>query len=182
MVLLIKKVNRMFDDLGKIIWLWMNSPLHREWPTLLLADFVVPPVKLGQYTLLERDGMPVAYCSWAWLSQEDEINYVTDPANLPLQNWSSGDRLWFVDWVAPFGRKDSFDLRTILNKKFSHSIARALRVKKNSNSSRVMEFKGGQADHEDAHRKFDEYFHEFFAHLNEERNSATFNGKHKLPH
>lgn len=38
-----------FTILGKLAWLWMNSPLHRDWPVELLSRFALPPIELGQY-------------------------------------------------------------------------------------------------------------------------------------
>ncbi len=114
-----------FTALGKIAWLWMNSPLHRDWTIDLLSRFALPPVELGQYLLLERDGLPVAYCSWAHLSGEAELAYLLDAGNIPLADWNGGDHLWFVDWVAPFGKADSFELKNRLADKFPTSVARA---------------------------------------------------------
>lgn len=131
-----------FEPLGKIAWLWMNSPLHERWTVDLQRHFILPPVVLGQYELLEREGMPVAYASWAWVSHDVEMSYIGDPSRLPLNAWNSGQRLWFVDWVAPFGKQDSLALRTRLAARFADQVARAIRVKRDRTSARVMEFIG----------------------------------------
>ncbi len=131
-----------FEPLGKIAWLWMNSPLHERWPVDLQRHFILPPVVLGQYELLERNGMPVAYASWAWVSREVELAYIGDPSHLPLDAWHGGDRLWFIDWVAPFGKRDSMALRSRLALRFHDQVARAIRVKTDRKTARVMEFVG----------------------------------------
>ncbi|MGY0194638.1 toxin-activating lysine-acyltransferase [Leptothrix sp. BB-4] len=131
-----------FTALGQIAWLWMHSPLHERWTVDLQRHFILPPVMLGQYELLERDGVPVAYASWAWVSHEVEVAYIGDPGRLPPGAWRSGERLWFVDWVAPFGKRDSLALRTRLALRFHDQVARAIRVKTDRKTARVMEFVG----------------------------------------
>jgi cytolysin-activating lysine-acyltransferase len=153
----------MFEVLGKLTWLWMSSPLHREWPIELASNFLLPPIQLQQYLLLERDGLPVAYCSWAFLNKEAEMQYFIDPSHINLANWNQGENLWFVDWIAPYSKHDSFELRSILKKKFDSDIARAIRVKKNKTTARVMEFKGANVDPTDARNKLDESYKEFLS-------------------
>lgn len=131
-------------QLGKLSWLWMNSPLHRDWDFDAAARFLLPPILLGQIQIIERDAMPVAYCSWAWLSEEAEIRYMIHPSEIRVEDWNGGDRLWFADWVAPFGAADSWQLRGVMAARFPNEVARAIRVKRGSKQARVMEFKGPQ--------------------------------------
>lgn len=168
-----------FTALGKIAWLWMNSPLHRDWTTDLLSRFALPPVELGQYLLLERDGLPVAYCSWAHLSGEAELAYLLDAGNIPLADWNGGDHLWFVDWVAPFGRADSFELKNRLADKFPTSVARAIRVKRGSKSGRVMEFRGPQTDRLAARDILARHFQDFFRQLEARKREAQGPAAHR---
>jgi len=139
-----------FTILGKLAWLWMNSPLQRDWPVELLSRFALPPIELGQYLLLEREGMPVAYCSWAHLDSRAEAAYMLDASNIALADWKGGDHLWFVDWVAPFGKADSLELKNRLADKFPTSVARAIRVKRGSRTGHVMEFRGRDVDRQAA--------------------------------
>ncbi len=157
-----------FEPLGKIAWLWMNSPLHRPWTVDLQRHFILPPVMLGQYELLEREGMPVAYASWAWVSHEVELAYIRNASRLPLDAWHSGQRLWFVDWVAPFGKQDSLTLRSRLARRFHDQVARAIRVKTDRKTARVMEFVGPdrRADGDGA-RELEAYHQQTIAALRE---------------
>lgn len=130
------------DVLGKLSWLWMNSTLHRHWSVASASRFILPPITLDQIHILERDGLPVAYCSWAWLSDEAEVRYLLDPSAIEVSDWKSGDRLWFADWVAPFSASDSWALRSQMSTRFPYEVARAIRVKNGKENARVMEFKG----------------------------------------
>lgn len=150
-----------FEQLGKLSWLWTNSSLHREWSVETVARFLIPPITFGQIEILERDGMPVAYCSWAWLSEAAEIRYMLDPADIRVEDWSGGDRLWFADWVAPFAAADSWQLRSIMAARFPNEVARAIRVKRGSKTARVMEFKGPQLPAVIARQRLKQYYEGF---------------------
>lgn len=151
--------------LGKMAWLWMNSPLHRDWSIDLLTRFALPAIELGQYLLLEREGVPVAYCSWAHMSEQAEAAYMLDPSKLDLADWHGGDHLWFVDWVAPFNARDSWSLKRQLAQRFPLSVARAIRVKRSSTAARVMEFKGRMVDSSVARKILDRYAADFLQNL-----------------
>jgi cytolysin-activating lysine-acyltransferase len=49
--------------------------------------------------------LPVAFVSWARLSEEAEKKFITTQKLSPA-DWKSGDRLWLVDVVTPFGNQD----------------------------------------------------------------------------
>ena len=162
-----------YDVLGKLAWLWMNSPLHRDWQMDLLSRFALPPVELGQYLLLERDGLPVAYCSWAHLSSQAEAAYMLDASRIALADWNGGDHLWFVDWVAPFGKADSWELKKQLEQKFPTSVARAIRVKRGGHTARVMEFRGPQTDRQAARNTLTRHFQDFLKTLEAQRTKSA---------
>lgn len=112
--------------------------------------------------MIERAGMPVAYCSWARLSPQAEMRYMIDPSTLRAEDWNSGDRLWFIDWVAPFAARDSWRLRRVLAERFPNELARAIRVKRDRDTARVMQFKGRAMPATEARDKFSGYYAEFF--------------------
>ncbi|EJL85997.1 ACP:hemolysin acyltransferase (hemolysin-activating protein) [Polaromonas sp. CF318] len=158
-----------FTILGKLAWLWMNSPLHHYWEVDLLSRFALPPIELGQYLLLEREGMPVAYCSWAHLDSRAEAAYMLDASHIALPDWNCGDHLWFVDWVAPFGKADSLELKNRLADKFPTSVARAIRVKRGSRTGRVMEFRGRDTDRQAARELLSGYYRDFLASIDAQK-------------
>lgn len=99
--------------LGEIVSLMIRSPAHRH---LFLADLewlVAPPLMLGQFRLYRRDKAPVAYVSWALLTEEAERRVINGAWRLTPGDWKAGDRVWVVDVVAPYGGLDAImkDLR-----------------------------------------------------------------------
>lgn len=99
---------------GQVVWLTMRSPLHQNW---LLADierFIVPPLLFGQFKLYCDKERPRAFVSWAFFNAEAEARYLAEDSRLELDDWRSGDRLWMIDFIAPFGDAGGVcrDLRT----------------------------------------------------------------------
>ena len=90
--------------LGSAVWLWMHSPMHRETPLLALQDVLLPAIRHKQFAMMIDNNRPVAWVSWAWLNEDTEACYLQqDVMHLSTDEWASGGRLWFIDWIAPFG-------------------------------------------------------------------------------
>ena len=89
--------------LGQVVWLMMNTPAFRH---MFLADLewmVLPPILLGQFRILYDGGKPVAFAAWGHLSEEAEARLQQPNPRLKPDEWKSGDRLWLVSVIAPFG-------------------------------------------------------------------------------
>lgn len=112
--------------LGAVTWLLMQSAQHRDLPLKRLGTLVQPPLKAGQYILLSErqtaptteqtpSETPVAWVAWANLSAQAEAYYLSDHlGGLRPDEWSSGERMWFIHWIAPFGHTRAL-LRTVLD-------------------------------------------------------------------
>ena len=84
------------EALGASVWLWMHSFNHRDAPLHVLPAVLLPVIKRQQYVLVEKEGRPVFFLSWAWMSEEAERRYLNEAAiTLPEEDWCNGDRLWF---------------------------------------------------------------------------------------
>lgn len=100
------------EVLGSAVWLWMNSDAHNKLPLHSLSAALLPAIKRRQFILAIEGTKPVFFVSWAMLSPEAEQRHLTTHQLLmPLEDWLSGDRMWFIDWVAPFGHTQiAFDV------------------------------------------------------------------------
>lgn len=152
------KQENQFEILGKVAWLWASSPLHRDWSLSLLAVNVLPAIERNQYVLFVRDGFPVAFCSWANLNLENEIKYLNDVTSLTSEDWDSGDRKWFIDWIAPFGDNDK--LYKHMREHFPNELFRAIRIDPETRTGKVTEFHGGKIDKQLAKKLFKQYHYE----------------------
>lgn len=138
------------EALGASVWLWMHSPLHRDAPLHALPTLLLPIIKRQQYVLVAEQGRPVFFLSWAWLSLEAEARYLTQPAiHMQEQDWDSGDRLWFCDWIAPFGHTSAMN-RLMRRDLFADRCVRALYHRGAERGKRVVNFYGAQVSRDTA--------------------------------
>lgn len=97
--------------LGPIAWLMMQQQGASR--HAFVADLewrVMPPLILDQAKLYMNGDAPLAYVSWAKLSDEVVKRYRNAPFHLAPGDWNSGDKIWIVDLFAPFG-----DANRVLN-------------------------------------------------------------------
>ncbi len=89
--------------LGEMTWLLMQSDLHRGLSLASVEALFVVPAGLGQVRVWRRGDRPVGLAVWGWLSEEAEAAHLAGERVLAAEEWRSGERLWFTDFVAPFG-------------------------------------------------------------------------------
>jgi cytolysin-activating lysine-acyltransferase len=89
--------------LGLASWLMSMSADHKHLPFSTLDDAVLPAILLKQFKLIRKDGTPVAFLSWATVS--DEIKAALDigeKTKLAADEWRTGPNLFIVECVSPF--------------------------------------------------------------------------------
>jgi cytolysin-activating lysine-acyltransferase len=95
--------------LGQVMWLMMQSPLHRN---LFLSEIewrVLPAIAMGQSRLFRDDKKkPLAFVTWAFVTDEIAGRLQAQPARLQPNEWKSGERRLIIDVVAPFGGGEKF--------------------------------------------------------------------------
>lgn len=89
--------------LGAVCWLMIQQPGARHTLLSELDWRVMPPLVLEQAKLYMRDSAPIAYVSWAMLSDTTAQRYIEAPHHLMAADWKSGDQVWIIDLIAPFG-------------------------------------------------------------------------------
>lgn len=89
--------------LGEIVWLMSQSALHKQFFISDLEWFVMTPVLLQQFRLFYAKDRPIGVVFWGFVSAEVEERLKAGTTKLRPQDWKSGDRLWVVEAVAPFG-------------------------------------------------------------------------------
>lgn len=137
------------EVLGASVWLWMHSAQHRDIPLSALPTLLLPAIKHQQFALAMRDDKPVFFLSWAWLDDEAEQRYLTQPGiHVQERDWNSGDRLWIRDWIAPFGDQQALR-RLVGGTLFPHHCVRSLYHKGEERGLRVMNFRGDAVTHQD---------------------------------
>lgn len=109
--------------LGEVVWLMTQSPSHK---TFFLSDLewlAMAPIMLKQFRVFyatdksegaDEQSRPIGVVLWALVDEEVEQRLAAGNAKLRPQDWRSGDRLWVVDVIAPFGGNEAMlnDLKT----------------------------------------------------------------------
>ena len=140
------QANRISEAFGAAVWLWMQVPRHRQLSIKNLEKRLLEPIQQGQYVLacndpIHRQRDPVALLLYACLNARAESRYLRDPSTpLAPGDWRSGDRLWLIDWVSPFGQ--SLPLRHRMLELFARQTARSLQRHPQWNASRVKTWLG----------------------------------------
>ncbi|WP_454720320.1 MULTISPECIES: toxin-activating lysine-acyltransferase [Cupriavidus] len=121
-----QRVIRKIPLLGPVSWLMMNDPATRH---AFFADLewrVMPPLVLEQAKLFMRGEMPTAFVTWAYLSDPVAERYGKPPFRLAPGDWKSGENVFLVDLIAPYGGAQEVldDLKkTVLAGKTIHQVA-----------------------------------------------------------
>jgi len=96
--------------LGNVVWLYQQSQAHKFLFFQDIEHRLVPALNLEQYKLYlhsKSGGLPMAFASWAYLSEEAEQAYIETQRIKPA-DWRSGKNLWLIDAVTPFA--DGYEL------------------------------------------------------------------------
>ncbi len=130
------------EVLGATIWLWMHSPAHRNLPVHVLPGLLLPAIERRQFVMGSQAGKPLFYMSWAKFDINAERRYLQNPsAPLADADWSSGNRLWIVDWIAPFGHTPTL-ARIVRRRLFRQWMGRMLYHRSDPRNRKIMTFRG----------------------------------------
>lgn len=129
------------EVMGSAVWLYMHSASHRSMPLHLLSVLLLPAIKRRQFVLATENGQPAFFLTWAMFSPDAERRYIARPPEaMPEADWTSGDRMWILDWVAPFGHTRAS--RQLLTRLFPTQNVRALYHRGDTRGLRVLHFRG----------------------------------------
>lgn len=111
------KVLKRLPAMGPVIMLYMQSS-HRRFQFISdLEWLLLPPLVGGQCKLYMKKEYPVSFISWAFLDDDAEKRLFHNAGKLRPDDWKSGDNLWVIDIVAPFGGVENM-LRDIQKNEF----------------------------------------------------------------
>lgn len=92
---------------GQIVWLMTQSPAHKNFFISDLEWMVMPPMLLRQFRIFPGKSQPMGVALWASLSPEVEKRLEAGGTRLAPNEWKSGDSVWLVDLIAPFGHQET---------------------------------------------------------------------------
>jgi len=134
--------NEKFKLLGEVTMLLMQSKLHCSYFLLDIYSAILPPIDLNQFRIYrKKDGDPVGFVCWAFLTKEKEELYLKGEYSVQIQDWNCGDNLIYTEFIAPFG-----DARTIIKDLgrniFPNRAGKSIKVSKKGKIDSVKTFYG----------------------------------------
>ena len=91
---------------GQAVWLMTLSKDHRDLKVKQIEDLVTPAVFLQQFKIYSQGKQPVAFLSWASVSDQIKARFDDGNRTLGAEEWRSGKHIVIVDCVSPFAPKD----------------------------------------------------------------------------
>ncbi len=113
----IKEQELLHLNLGYILGLFSNSGYHHKLSIAQFMSSVIPAIKNNQFKIFFKGFRPVAFVSWALLSQETAEKFKTGNYYLNLDDWKSGEELWLGELIAPYSDNDRSAVITNLKEK-----------------------------------------------------------------
>lgn len=89
--------------LDHVLVLLAQSPRHKNFTIEQVNRCIIPPVSLKQCCGIVENGFLVAWASWAFIPREKADIFLDGDYKIQPEDWSSGNVLVFMDFVAPFG-------------------------------------------------------------------------------
>lgn len=125
--------------LGEVVFLMMSPPSHKHLFITDLEWLVMPPLTLRQFRLWRQGNRPIAFASWAFLSDEVGERVMGGVRRLKPADWKSGDNAWLMDVIAPnpeFAKQMVDELKKTV---FADRVLKGLRPRADGTGSEVVE-------------------------------------------
>lgn len=92
--------------MGQAAWLLTVSKEHRDKKISFIEEVVSPAIFLQQFKIYSKGKQPIAFLSWATVSDEVKARFEAGDRKLEPQEWRSGKNLVIVECVSPFADLD----------------------------------------------------------------------------
>ena len=101
--------------LGQAAWLMTLSPKHKKMPISTLETEIAPALLLRQFKLASKEKQPVAFLTWAAVSNEILEKVNSGYKLKDLKEWRSGENIIVVDCICPFFSEQAFVQKFLSN-------------------------------------------------------------------
>lgn len=114
--------------IGAVSMLAAKSTNHKH---LFFSDLewrFLPPIMLKQFKVFRSEkNIPMAFVSYARISEEIEKRILSGDLRLAPKDWNSGDRLWIIDVIDPLGGGTTAILKQLEENDFKGQNAKILK-------------------------------------------------------
>ena len=104
-----RTIQKRMQSIGTATYL-LTRCRYQVYAAACIRIWLEPAIDFEQIRFyFDAAGKPVGYVTWAWLAKDVAARLVRDPAfALHISEWTEGEELWILDFVAPFG--DALDI------------------------------------------------------------------------
>jgi cytolysin-activating lysine-acyltransferase len=95
--------------LGQAVWLMTVSAKHRDLKVSDIEALVTPAVVLQQFKLYYKGKQPIAFLSWAMVSDDVKARFEAGERRIDASQWRSGSNLVIVECVSPFAESSEIE-------------------------------------------------------------------------
>jgi hemolysin-activating ACP:hemolysin acyltransferase len=96
--------------------LWSGSEPYEDFPCATILWRLLPAIDHDKIRLFYRDDLCVGLITWAFMTDGEFIS--RDYSGSEIFSRGSGDKMVFVDMIAPFGRRDVLWMCREMRKQF----------------------------------------------------------------
>lgn len=94
--------------LGQAVWLMAMSEDHQDQRIGSIEESVALPILLRQFRLFSKNNQPVAFLTFACVSDEVRARIDAGDKTLTPAEWRSGPHVVVIDCVSPFNPPERF--------------------------------------------------------------------------
>ena len=134
-------------DLGYVTYLMSRSAAHRGWSAARIMDLALPALASRQIRVYCDDkGAPLGVVIWAFLDGAGEEEVMAGRMPGDAAAFRSGDRLWILQFIAPFGGARGM-IRELRSNVFAPGQSgRWIRYAQDGSIRRIAKWRGGSPD------------------------------------
>lgn len=99
------------STLGQAVWLMTMSKDHRDLPISSIEKNAATAIFLRHFKLYSKGKQPIAFLTWASVSDEVKKRIESGNNVLELAEWRSGTNIVIIDCVSPFGPTEVFEAK-----------------------------------------------------------------------
>ena len=91
------------------LYLFNKSEYHRQYTLVQFNNYCLFPILHKKARLFYENDKPIGFVSWAWLSEEEATEFLSEMWIPGEEVWKRPDivddqhQLWGIDFIAPFG-------------------------------------------------------------------------------
>ncbi len=93
-------------NLGYVLGLFSSSKYHAKLSIGHFMASVIPALKHNQFKIFFRGFRPIAFVSWALLSDEVAKKFKEGKHILTIDEWKTGDEIWLGEFISPYSDED----------------------------------------------------------------------------